>query len=151
MVRSGTVTPSGRARARSTRARSRAAKVASGSTAASGWRRASNGSAIEGFLPVVAAPEGGPGPDEQGLGAMDGPVQKHGHLGDGQVVEVTKCKRGAVMGGQGAEDITGPDGVDPGVPRIVPGGDHRFQGVQSPFLPGLPAPVVDELVPGHND
>src|SRR5207342_808576 len=50
--------------------------------------------------------------------------------------------------------VPGPQGVQPGVPRVVrPGRGARLgrDRVQRPLLPGLAAPVVAELVPGHAD
>ena len=80
---------------------------------------------------------------------MQGAVDEDGHLGDGQVVEVAQGEHHPVVGRQPVEDGRRPEGVELGVPRVVEAGLVGGDGAQPPLLPGLAAPVVDELVAGH--
>src|SRR5215469_303256 len=149
-----TATPSGRARARSRRARRRAAKAGSGSTGVTGSRSASNGSGIADLpsLRRVRGAERRPGPDQQRLGGVHGTAEHAGHLGHRQVIHVPQRQRGPVVRAEPLQHVLGPQGIEPGVPRVVAVRiRRRGHGTQRALLPGLPAPMVAQLVPGDAD
>ena len=93
--------------ASASRARSSTAKSCRGAIGTTGWRSASSGSAGIVVLLSVGAAERDAGPDEQGLGGVDGAPQLLGHLGDGQAVEVAQRERGLVVGAELGQHVRG--------------------------------------------
>src|SRR6185436_4338911 len=83
----------GSCRARSSRRRSSAVNAERGAMGGVGSRGSRKGSGIVASR-LVRPPERGPGPHEQRLGGVDGPVELLGHLGDRQAVEVAERERG---------------------------------------------------------
>ena len=142
---------------RSTRARRRAAKAGRGSIGDGGERRASKGSGIVGLLLSVGAAEGARGPARAvpRWRARCGP--RVGDVGDREIIEIAQRQHGAVQRRQLAPRCPGPAARRARRPSCLRrwSSSRRasvlLHGAQAPFLAGLAAPVVDELVAGHPD